>query len=316
MERRQFIGTSLIAGLGTFLVNPSELFSGTIVEQVNLSPNNDISLSPFLWGDDLHKVLQVSNLDKTVREALHHNYEYFQLGMGWKVGSQDLLKIIDYLKYEIKENPESKWFSQKISLYFGLLVGKAHTKFIHSSSETSQGISEKDIYRDCYLIKMLQNAGEEKNRIPITKSLKKESYDSVKEGFRLMRERNLLRMHTYKAEFSDAEKWIGDVIDLHHESADNDEKYAKIYCNPNPEKIEKYILTPQFYNEEDLIIKTAKDIQMFTIAGQIDLKPSLNSEAKSQHAKALQEGCNLSFACGDYLKSTISKDAWGKILGD
>ncbi len=315
IKRRQFIQTSALATAGALLATPSSLFSRSVPFQPGKN-TFDRSLTPFLLMDDLQCLIQISDLHHSVRRAFKTNKEYFQVGKAWSLPPEEQLKLFTTLATEWSTEYELLKANAQFSMLCGLIAHQTFDKWLKpGTSETITDLQEKTVYQDTYVMKMLQNADPNRMKVPLNKSLSGVKPEEIAEALHLIQQRNLIRMHTQKPEFSDADRWIENFMCYYNQMKKDNLAYGKVYCQPDASKVEQYVTEPNFYDENDLIIRVARKIQMVQ-AGKIKYSTDqlINTKPNSIYGKALQNSLQRMMICGHYITGDGNENTLKTIL--
>ena len=81
--------------------------------------------------------------------------------------------------------------------------------------------------------------------------------------------------------------------------------------NPDPEDMQQMIIAPNFYDEEDPIIKMARNIQHGESVVGMDLTEALATEGQSQYAQTLSKAFNWIAEASRYFEHQSDKDQDG-----
>ncbi len=86
------------------------------------------------------------------------------------------------------------------------------------------------------------------------------------------------------------------------------QRYAAAFYNPDPDKLRRYILEPNFYNPRDPLIALARSIQRGAPRRDIVLKDALAGAARqSQYAQALERAYRYLHAASEYFTGKIDE---------
>ncbi len=283
--RRGFLKTSFVLGLGVSslgahagLPHVSRLFVHKL--------SGPAALAPFLATEDLLRLVELSELPKSVRQALTVNRELVHLGRAWSVDEAGLTAVLNESRQLWRaERGQDRGFTQ-FALAAGHLVAR-EMEAILSPQETDP---EAGVYRDTYLFKQLQNARPHARQVSLTEPVTEVSPAQVAELLHLMQQRNLIRMHTLRPEFSDIERWLTDFLKSYHDMKAENLQYGKVFCTPEADKLRRYVLEPNFYDPADAPIVAARQMAIGKIVGRgrLDL-----TTATSQYGRALLRGMDM-----------------------
>ena len=283
--RRDFLKSSLLLGLGAssfgaYAGLPSSSFFS--VDKLT-GPRG---LAPFIAGDDLLRLVALSELPKSVRQALTVNREVFHLGWAWTVDNAGLQTVLrESGQLWRAEQGQDRGFTQ-----FALAAGHLAARAMNEALGTEEDDAEASRYRDTYLFKQLQNARPHARRVAVDGPVPEVTPAEVAELLHLMQQRNLIRMHTLRPEFSDVETWLTDFLGYYAEMKAENLRYGEVFCNPEVEKLRRYVLEPDFYDPEDAPILAARQLANGEVVGRVT--PDL-ATASSQYGRALLRGMDV-----------------------
>ncbi len=304
IKRRQFIQSSLLATAGAMILNPRDLFA-TPTSILAKDSVPDRSLSPFVLLDDLVRLIELSDLDESIRTAIRENVDFFQASRFWRLPDEELVKLFKRVKTAWK----SENSGTQLTFCGGSVVHRTLDKWLKPDSGAElNDLPERVLYQDTYVMKMLQNADPNRKKLSIKESLKGVAPEQMAEVFHLIQQRNLIRTHTIKPELEETESWLGDFLAYYHQLDTDNERYAQVYCNPDPTKVDQYILKPNFYDENDAIIKTTRSVQMGLAEGLTKVDSLVKTEPNSIYGKALHEALKRMLSVGQYVVSEISEE--------
>ena len=81
--------------------------------------------------------------------------------------------------------------------------------------------------------------------------------------------------------------------------------------DPNPEDMQQMIIAPNFYNEEDMIVRMARNIQRGESVVDMSMTEALETEAQSQYAQTLSKAFNWIAEASKYFERRSDKDIDG-----
>lgn len=308
-NRRQFLQTSAAASLGVATINPVQAFATKGV--FSLAEANTRALTPYFLGEDLLRLLQVNDFNKMMRQALTINKMHFQLGKAWSISKAELLKVA--------KDSQSLWNSEmeqdRANTQYALVCGwVAHRAFEdHLLTENSNDLSERAIYQDAHVMKMMQNADRHRKKVPIDEELEGVSVAEVAELFHIIQQRNLIRMHTIRPKFLDVSTWLDQFLSYYNSMKKDNTTYAKIYCTPSKSKVQEYVLTTNFYDAKEPIIQAARQIQLSQVTGSNN-RMAETANPNSMYGKALQSALTKMKICEDYVLGKKNEKALREVM--
>lgn len=307
-NRRQFIQTSTAATLGVAMANPISAFSKN--STFLFATANTRALTPYFLAEDLLRLLQLTEFDKMMRQALTVNQEHFQLGKAWSIPIEELLKVARDSKAIWKSELEQDRAQTQYALVCGWVAHRTFEKYL--PKETGNQLSERAIYQDAHLMKMLQNADVHRKQVPIDEPLEGVSEAEVTELLHIIQQRNMIRMHTIRPEFSGVSLWLEQFLAYYNQMKKDNKTYAKVYCNPTKSKVQEYIHQTSFYNENDENIQAARQLQLSLVTGGNNRLQS--AKPMSIYGKALQDGLNRMKICENYVMGKTGENALEAVM--
>jgi hypothetical protein len=85
-------------------------------------------------------------------------------------------------------------------------------------------------------------------------------------------------------------------------------RYSSAFYAPDPDKMRRYIIEPNFYNPNDPLIALARSLQQGSPRQDINLRDALSSAPRqSQYAQALERGYRYLHAASEYFLGRIDE---------
>jgi len=85
-------------------------------------------------------------------------------------------------------------------------------------------------------------------------------------------------------------------------------RYSAAYHTPDPDKMRRFIIEPNFYNPQDPLIALARSLQRGKPRGDIALADAVAAAAKqSQYSQALERAYRYLLAASDYFTGKIDE---------
>ena len=88
-------------------------------------------------------------------------------------------------------------------------------------------------------------------------------------------------------------------------------RLIKLVNDPDPEDMQQMIVAPNFYNEEDTIVKIARHIQRGEPVEGMSIPEALNTEGQSQYAQTLSKSFHWIAEASQYFEKQSDKDLDG-----
>ncbi len=312
LNRRQFIGTSVLAALGTTAQANNWVFPHAGQFPSTKAIGNR-SLTPYFLGEDLVRLLQLVDMPQDSRDALTINLDYFQLGKAWQIATKELMEVMTGIREIWQDESQKDKAQTQFALCCGQIAHRTFTKTLGHQNEND--LPEAAIYQDVYLLKMLQNADPHKRNLDPGAAITEISIENVQEIFHLVQQRNLIRMHTIRPEFSDIDTWLVEFISYYEQMQKDNLTYAAVYCKPDAVKLKSFVYEPGFYRESDRPVQATRNLQLSRM-GNIhqQAKGLLDAKPESIYGKALQAGLLQIMACSNYVMESISKKELTRVI--
>lgn len=275
------------------------------------------SLTPSFILEDVLRLVHLSGFSDDFVEALQINRQLFHRGAAFRLPDNDWVRLVD----QVGDTWGGKDTRDDGQTLLALLAGASMYSTIDrhlpvaSSDLTSvvSALSDEQIYHDVWVMKEMQNADPASRAIPMSESIEIEPGD-VAELFHLIRQRNLIRMHTIRPEFADVETWLEQVLSLQHILEEENMRYAQVYSNPISVGIDKEMIT--FYDRDDPIIRLARGMQMSVTELPYDLTDSIDQAgSQSIYAQVLSQCMQKLAHWYTYVQGTLPRNSLIQKLG-
>lgn len=274
MNRRSFFrDTALLSltTLSTTAFSSTWLKSHFSVEKLMRRRN----LTPYFIVEDALRLIQYSDFDQKLIDALEVNRSFVHLGAANNLPADDRRKMIqDSLNKWSEDDTLDEGQTQTSYLIGSILypIIDNHLPYELPSHQVGQPIlplSDEAICFDVHLIQALFNAEPSNTNSDLKNALASVEKAELSELFHLIRQRNLIRTHTFRPEFSDVESWLENFLQYHHIIEDENQRYADLYLDPGKSNIRTS--WQKFYNASDDLIELARDTQVGISESTIEL---------------------------------------------
>ena len=293
MTKREFLKTSLLASAGVLatplMATDLRAFPGRFPPAT--APQYGLALFPFLWADDLAELLHLSpaaeTKDETIR-AINTNREYFQFGRSWDVQPDRALELLTESRDLLRADKSG---TDRAKTQFALVAGWVAARVLDHELAATDLSEDLAIALDTHLLR---------DRHEAAGGTVTASVDELTEAFALMRHRNLLRLHTFRPEFSDGDGWLDGFLAYHDALDASNARYAAAYVNP-PTELRPRIAS--LYQATDAPIQLAGALrrgELTTLVGQSE--KLLNGTVDSAYGRALREGFTQLRVLGSYVE--------------
>jgi hypothetical protein len=218
---------------------------------------------------------------------------------------------------------EGDWLAEKLAFVLGWLCHRAADLqmkpiFRAVDAESVESPTDCSVYHDVFLFREVYGAGRHEPYVPDSLEVRPESSAAtqafqtteVEGALRSLWQRALIGMHTFIPDEEDVDGWLERLFKLRQQFYVDIRRYAEAFANPNPHKVQRFILDVKFY-DSDPLIRLARSIQNGTPDTSIDLQIALEAAAtQSQYAQALRRGYIYLQAASDLFERRIDDEAF------
>ena len=118
--------------------------------------------------------------------------------------------------------------------------------------------------------------------------------------------RMLVRMHTFIPDDTDPDRWLEHVIKMQQRLYVDLRRYAEAWKHPDPEKVDRFLTKPNFYNRHEPLLRLVRGIQCGDNVDDIDLADALATAANgSLYAYMLARAYRYCRAASDFFDRRI-----------
>lgn len=121
-------------------------------------------------------------------------------------------------------------------------------------------------------------------------------------------QRSLLRMHTFIPDDSDPDGWLDRVVERHQRLYVDLQRYAAALTDPDPERVRRFLVEPNFYNPADPLIALARSRQRGTAPPGTSLAMALEqAQNQSLYARMLRRAYSYTHAASEFFERRIDR---------
>lgn len=310
IDRRLFLKNTSLAGAGLISAGTIETLIANVLAGAEDQGLVRRSLTPSFILEDVLRLVHLSEFSDDFVEALQINRQLFHRGAAFRLPVDEWSTLIDQVDGTWGGKDTRDDGQTLLALLAGASMYSAMDRDLPMASSDLKTVvptlSDEQIYHDVWIMKEMQNADPASRAIPMSESLEIEPGE-VAELFHLVRQRNLIRMHTIRPEFADVETWLEQVLTLQHILEEENVRYAQIYCNPISAGIDKEMIT--FYDRDDAIIRLARGLQMSVTELPYDLMDSIEQAgSQSMYAQVLSQCMERLAHWYTFVQGTLDKN--------
>jgi hypothetical protein len=271
LERRQFLKSSALAGAGLVLSGavPGLPFSAEGQALATFYGNGGITAIAIV--DDCARLVRTAeDVDDRVAGVLERSVNHVYSGNAAFLGglapmdADDAVTVLSRLRANWsdrmeEEGDEEYGPEERLALLLGWMMHQAaHRQLapLYAEREPDQpGIypSEMSVYHDAAALRHRSHGAETAGN--------GKQVDVVARLFREIGPRVLMRFHTFIPDYDDGSGWVDRMSAWRHEKESLLRRLAEAYQDPDPEKEQRFVTGPNFFDEEDAIIRAARALQ-------------------------------------------------------
>lgn len=291
MNRRTFVRDTALLSLTSMSTTAFDVkwLKSSVIPGAKMKRRN---LVPFFVVEDVLRLIQYSNLDQKLIDALEVNQAFIHLASANNLPREDLNNMIrDSLSKWSSEDTLDEGQTQASYLIGSILFPRIDSYLpyelpSYQMGETIPPLSEEAIGFDILVMQAIFQAEPWNGDDYLDKMLPAAEKEELSHLFHLIRQRNLIRTHTFRPEFSNVEPWLENFLQYHHLIEVENQRYADLYLNPD--SINMHASWIKFYNAKDDIIQLARDTQVGISESTINLSDAIkNSPNQSTYAQIL-----------------------------
>lgn len=184
----------------------------------------------------------------------------------------------------------------------------------HPQGTPKETTTECSIYHDAYIFKTVYAGGKEPPYQPamfgelFSELREKINVDSLQSLIHILLRRSLIEMHTLIPDEENPELWIDQLFTRQQDFYVNLQRYDDAINHPEPDKVNRYITTDNFYDPNEPIIAVARRLQYGESISGLDVTNAILAEAHSHYAQALKTGFRYLSAASDFFNTDMPLD--------
>ncbi len=132
--------------------------------------------------------------------------------------------------------------------------------------------------------------------------------NQVEELITYLYQKEFVELHTFHDSRDNIHQWLNDFVEYHQEYTEDLRIYIEAFQHPDPEKMESYVYSINYYNPEDPLLQWVRGIQTESDVSHIDLEKALEEAATQSHyARAIRKGFLFTHAASEYFSGRLEK---------
>ena len=123
-------------------------------------------------------------------------------------------------------------------------------------------------------------------------------------------------MHTFKPDTDHADAWVAGLLQRAQDFKIRLDHYVQVANDPDPDKVQRYLVETNYYDADDPIIKAARRLQAGDDMTESDIAAAVKAtDAKSsRYAQLVGGGVGYIQAVGEYFEHRIDDDTLSQRL--
>ncbi|MGC9349544.1 MAG: hypothetical protein ACP5JG_15505 [Anaerolineae bacterium] len=181
----------------------------------------------------------------------------------------------------------------------------------HPPETRTESPTECSVYHDAFIFREVYGAGEAS---PYHPAMFGEDFETLSDTINVadlqdlvhvLLRRALIEMHTLIPNVDDPEAWIDHLFTRRQEFYVDLERYDAAITNPDPEKVQTYIIDDGFYERDDPIIDVARRLQHGEKVTPEEVGGAIDADATSHYGQALKLGMKYLRAADEFFTSDM-----------
>jgi hypothetical protein len=250
--------------------------------------------------------------------------EIARLGGITRAGGWHILPLLKRYHEVWPSRQEGDWLAEKLAFVLGWLCHRAADLqmkpiFRAVDGDCTERPTDCSVYHDVFLFREVYGAGKHEPYVPDSLDVTPASSAAtrvfqapeVEGALRSMWQRALVAMHTFVPDQEDVDGWLERVFAMRQQFYVDIRRYAEAFANPDPDKVQRFLVDVNFYEDSDSLVRLARSIQEGTPDTTIDLPMAVEAAAsQSQYAQALRRGMIYLQAASDLFERRIDDETF------
>lgn len=215
-----------------------------------------------------------------------------------------ILQLLDHLK----EKPEDEQYHAKVAIAFGFAAHCGCSEVFGPVMDRWKDDEEKleaAVYQDAALLRALSEESPEHARL---------TPGEFNEILRVLLPRAITRTHTLKPDYDDGPGWVNRMAEWRKSTPARFEHYARVYADPDPAKLRKYVSSIDFYQPEDEALQACRELQTGAQVKPEKLDEALSAKPASLYGQAVVKGYRNILMTADYLTGKEERERLAKAM--
>jgi len=267
--------------------------------------------------DDCFRLMLASEeICDAFKQSVREKKDFARLGGITRSGDRFTVQLLTEFRDRWEGRSPDDNLEAKLGFVLGWLTHGAADRqmkpfFREAEPDRTQSPSDCSVYHDALVFREVFALGKESpysvatfdrnvSALPAAKGL---DVSDVEDFFQALLQRALIGLHTFIPDRDDIEAWLDKLAKLRQQFDVDLERYAKAVAEPDPQKVQRFIVEMNFYDREDSIILAARKIQRGESVSSADVVTAVEADAGSHYGQAIQMGYGYLKAASDFFTS-------------
>jgi len=241
--------------------------------------------------DDARRLIAfIPKAEQSFIQAIEQETDFARVGAITRGGHVFILPTLKAIRDAKRQGDDYSNAERKLSFVLGCITHQPCDIYMNAMMKKYGSSGKRDVsaYYDIHTFRKVYLDGDE---APFNKYMFGENASKpgqAAEGFiRSCFQRAVLASHTVKPDLENFDDWLENFVNAIQRLYVSVDMYVDVFLNPDPEKISRYRVETEFYNEDDPAIRVARAIQRGEQVTETDVRSALEADNKCGYAKAL-----------------------------
>jgi hypothetical protein len=258
------------------------------------------------------------------KEVLGQHLEIARMGGLTRSGGKYVVSLLDDMRQSWSAHTKGDVMGQKMAFVLGWLAHRAADLqmkpiFRAVDGDCPHKPTDCSVYHDVFLFREVYGSGQEGPYAPemleetmaSSPAARAFEVDEIESLFHSVWQRALIGMHTFIPDEEDIDGWLERLFQTRQRFYVDIRRYASAFADPDPDKVQRFVVDVHFYEGRDPLIRLARSIQRGAPETGIDLLAALDAAAsQSQYAQALRRGYLYVQAASDFFERRIDEQTF------
>lgn len=273
--------------------------------------------------DCFNLMFATDKICKAFKEVGRDHIQFSQFGSVTRSGDKFTIPLLDKYRTNWDDRKDKENLGFKLAFVLGWLCHRAADRqmkvvFREAEPESREFPTDCSIYHDAFIFHRLyenntntpfpyRTAHFENNMVSLQAATAIDVNDAA-DTLRFIWRRLLIEMHTFVADTDNVDSWFDKLHAKHQEQTIYLDRYAEAVVNPVPDKVKRFIVDTNFYNEEDAILQLSQALRQGAKPSQEEVEAAFAAEPTSHYAHAVKMGFGYLRSASAYFLEEIDQD--------